>query len=60
MHTKNSPKPSKRSDAGDDFKDEDLTEKIGKSLRKMYDDVLHEAVPDNFMDLLTQFDEKKK
>ena len=30
---------------------------IGRELRRMYDDVSQEAVPDDFMDLLRQIDE---
>lgn len=30
---------------------------IGRELRRMYDDVAQEAVPDDFMDLLRQIDE---
>ena len=29
---------------------------IGRELRRMYDDVAQEAVPDDFMDLLQQID----
>jgi hypothetical protein len=30
---------------------------IGRELRRMYDDVAQEAVPDDFLDLLRQIDE---
>ena len=30
---------------------------IGRELRRMYDDVAQEAVPDDFMELLRQIDE---
>ena len=30
---------------------------IGRELRRMYDDVVQESVPDDFMDLLRQIDE---
>jgi len=30
---------------------------IGRELRRMYDDVAHEPVPDEFMDLLKQIDQ---
>ena len=30
---------------------------IGRELRRMYDDVAQEAVPDDFMDLLQKIDE---
>lgn len=60
MSTDNAKKSSKRSDAGDDFDSEALPEKIGKNLRQIYDDVLNEPVPDDFMSLLAQADEKQK
>jgi hypothetical protein len=31
---------------------------IGRELRRMYDDVAQEPVPDDFMDLLRQIDEQ--
>jgi hypothetical protein len=31
---------------------------IGRELRRMYDDVAREAVPDDFLDLLKKIDEK--
>ena len=30
---------------------------IGRELRRMYDDVVHEPVPDDFIDLLRKIDE---
>lgn len=33
---------------------------IGRELRRMYDDVAQEAVPDDFMDLLRQIDEAEE
>jgi len=32
---------------------------IGRELRRMYDEVVQEAVPDDFLDLLKQIDEAK-
>ena len=58
MTTEKKPKTQKRNDTGDVFTDEDLPEKIGKNLRQIYDDVLNEPVPDDFLSLLTQADEK--
>lgn len=60
MTKKNTPKTSNRNDAGDNFTDEDLPEKIGKNLRQIYDDVLNEPVPDDFLSLLSQADSKSK
>ncbi|WP_026941790.1 NepR family anti-sigma factor [Hellea balneolensis] len=58
MTQKNTPKSSKRDDLGDVFTDEDLPEKIGKNLRQIYDDVLNEPVPDDFLSLLSKADNK--
>ncbi|MBI3676779.1 MAG: RNA polymerase subunit sigma-70 [Proteobacteria bacterium] len=33
---------------------------IGRELRRMYDDVAREPVPDDFLDLLKQIDEGKE
>lgn len=52
-------KSTPRSDAGDQFNKEALPEKIGKNLRQIYDDVLNEPVPDDFLSLLTQADTAK-
>ena len=49
----------KRDDSGDDFMKDPLPEKIGKNLRQIYDDVLNEPVPDEFLNLLAQADAKK-
>jgi len=49
-----------RNDIGDIFTKQDLPEKIGKNLRQIYDDVLNEPVPDDFLSLLMQADEKSK
>jgi len=56
MTTRNTTKTTKRSDTGDIFTEQDLPEKIGKNLRQIYDDVLNEPVPDDFLSLLTQAD----
>lgn len=50
---------TRRPDKGDEFDREDLPEKIGSSLRQMYDDVLSEPVPNEFLSLLQQADSKK-
>jgi len=60
MTNKNSKKPKMRNDIGDIFTKQDLPEKIGKNLRQIYDDVLNEPVPDDFLSLLMQADEKSK
>lgn len=51
-------KASKRDDLGDVFTNEELPEKIGKNLREIYDNVVNEPVPDDFLNLLTKADEK--
>ena len=53
-------KSHERDDSGDDFAKEPLPEKIGKNLRQIYDDVLNEPVPDDFLNLLAQVDQKTK
>ena len=60
MTSKDSSNKPKRTDAGDNFAKEDLPEKIGKNLRQIYDDVLNEPVPDDFLSLLTQADNQSK
>ncbi len=50
----------RRTDAGDTFSKEDLPDKIGKNLRQLYDDVLNEPVPDDFLSLLSQADAKSE
>jgi len=60
MTNKNTPNSLNRNDAGDVFTDEKLPEKIGENLRQIYDDVLNEPVPDDFLTLLSQADTKSK
>ncbi len=51
-------KAPKRDDLGDVFTNEELPEKIGKNLREIYDNVVNEPVPDDFLNLLSKADEK--
>jgi len=44
----------------DDFSEEALKDKIGSSLKRIYDDVVNEPVPDDFLNLLKQADEERK
>ncbi len=37
----------------------DVQSKIGQHLRAMYDDVVRQGVPDRFLDLLSQLDDKE-
>ncbi|NNC37744.1 MAG: hypothetical protein EX271_01605 [Acidimicrobiales bacterium] len=57
-----SEKAKKNSDRGDgntDFAKDPLKNKIGTSLRQMYDDVVKEPIPDDFLSLLEKADSKK-
>lgn len=42
--------------SGDKFADAPLTDKIGKNLKMIYDDVLSEDIPDDFLALLQKAD----
>lgn len=48
-----------RPDRGDRFNDSTLPDKIGSNLKQIYDDVLNEPVPDDFLALLSQADKKQ-
>jgi len=41
-----------------DFAKNPLKDKIGSSLKRLYDDVVNEPVPDEFLSLLAKADEK--
>jgi hypothetical protein len=60
MTDKKTSKTRGRSDAGDTFSKDELSDKIGSNLRQFYDDVLNEPVPDDFLSLLTQADTTSK
>jgi hypothetical protein len=45
--------------SGDRFADQPLKDKIGSSLKQLYDDVVNEAVPDDFLALLEKADKTK-
>lgn len=55
----NSANAPKSDSAEQDFTDRSLTEKIGSSLKDMYHDVVKEPIPDDFLKLLADADEKK-
>ena len=40
------------------FSDEPLIDKIGSDLKRIYEDVVNEPVPDDFLSLLAKADEK--
>ena len=42
-----------------DFAKDPLKDKIGSSLKRLYDDVVNEPVPDEFLSLLAQADSRK-
>ena len=60
MTDKKTSKKRGRGDAGDTFSNDDLSDKIGSNLRKFYDDILDEPIPDDFLSLLTQADKASK
>lgn len=43
-----------------DFAKDALADKIGSSLKQIYDDVLNEPIPDDFLNLLDQADQRVK
>ncbi|GLQ21165.1 NepR family anti-sigma factor [Algimonas porphyrae] len=57
MTDKKTPPPGSKSGA---FDKKPLPDKIGSSLRQLYDDVLSEDVPDDFLNLLKKADEVSK
>jgi len=42
-----------------EFADDPLKDKIGSSLRKMYDEVVNEPIPSDFLNLLAKADKNK-
>ena len=56
----NSAQVSRSGSAEVNFSEDPLSEKIGKSLRSMYDEVAQEPVPDAFLALLAKADETQK
>jgi len=52
-----SSKASPNGDPETDFTRAPLKDKIGLSLKRMYDDVVNEPIPDDFLSLLAQADE---
>lgn len=51
-------KTLKLSKSGDNFAKKPLKDKIGTDLKQLYDDIVNEDVPDDFLALLAQADEK--
>lgn len=58
MSEKTSAVTHDKSTKTDAFDTEALPEKIGMNLRQIYDDVLAEPVPDDFLSLLAKADKK--
>lgn len=54
-----SPKPEKLSKSGDDFAGQPLKDKIGNNLQQLYNDVVSEDIPADFLALLATADTKK-
>lgn len=50
-------KPSQKKSG--DFTKDPLSDKIGNSLRELYDDVVNEPIPDDFLKLLEKAEAKK-
>lgn len=59
MTDKSSSKSNELQRTGDDFADAPLKDKIGSSLKRLYDDVVNEDIPDDFLSLLSKADKKK-
>lgn len=51
-------KADKLTKSGDNFAKTSLKDKIGKDLKQLYDDVVNEDIPDDFLALLQQADKK--
>lgn len=49
-------KPSDKRTSVTEFADDPLKDKIGSSLRQMYDDVVNEPIPSDFLSLLAKAD----
>ena len=41
------------------FSDDPLIDKIGSDLKRIYEDVVNEPIPDDFLNLLAQADERR-
>lgn len=51
---------SQSNDIEKNFAQKPLTDKIGNSLKQMYDDVVNQPVPDDFLSLLIEADKKSE
>jgi hypothetical protein len=56
---KSAPLPAEKSHLAPDAQKRRRGEKIGENLRKLYDDVTQEPVPDSFFQLLESADTRK-
>jgi len=57
MTDTNSVKPETLKTSGDEFAAKPLKDKIGNDLKQLYDDVVNEDVPDDFLALLAKADQ---
>lgn len=60
MTDASTPKKSLLAKSGDNFADTPLKDKIGSDLKRLYDDVVNEEVPDDFLALLAKADTDTK
>ena len=58
MTNKPSSKSAKLETSGDDFAKDPLKDKIGSNLKQIYDDVVNEDVPADFLALLEKADKQ--
>ncbi|WP_371395344.1 NepR family anti-sigma factor [Fretibacter rubidus] len=59
MTNRKTPETGKPTRSGENFAEDSLKDKIGGNLRQIYDDVVNEAVPDDFLALLADADDSK-
>lgn len=60
MTDRSPPKSDMTKTSDTDFTETPLKNKIGDNLKKLYDDVVNEDVPDDFLALLMQADKQDK
>ena len=58
MTDKASPKDEMLVKSGDNFAKRSLKDKIGSDLKRLYDDVVNEDIPDDFLALLEKADQQ--
>lgn len=50
---------SERQHSEKNFSDDPLIDKIGSDLKRIYDDVVNEPIPDDFLSLLAKADKRR-